>query len=277
MASSCTRCAFAGLRPWLAVWVALIAGGLGSCDKQGDLQRDVVRINAAASIAPVIEGMSPAIEQELSLTIEVNAGGSGVLAQQVTRGDRVDLFISADTVWMDGLEQQGLIDSSSRIDLAGNRMVLIGLISSGLQPGKIEDLSDQQYQPIAVGDPAYVPAGRYAAQLFKSHGLDTQEALRLAEAPNVRAAVAFVLAGQCPVGVVYASDVRGSDEIKVLMQIDPSEHDPIRYPAAVLQDAPNHAGAQQILTWFQGEKARAEFKAAGFAELDTLDDRRNSP
>ncbi len=262
------------LLPALAFFVI----GLVGCGDLEDATRPaVVRISAAASIAPTIETLSQKIEEDLNITIEVNAGGSGILAQQISRGDRVDLFISADTLWMDRLEAEGLIETSSRTDLAGNRLVLIGLKQMDQPPAVIGDLADPRYQPIAAGDPAYVPAGRYARQVFQAHGLDSGDGLRLAEAPNVRAAVAYVAAGQCPVGLVYVSDVRADDRIEVLFEVDPQDHDPIRYPAAVLKQAPNPEQAQHVLNWLRGEQARDAFNTAGFMRLESNADKHVTP
>lgn len=254
--------------------MVLFGSWLGGCDASNPPGQTEVRIDAAASIAPVIERMAEAIEHELGIRVSVNAGSSGMLAQQVTRGDRVDVFISADTLWMDGLSKQGLIDKATRSDVAGNQLVLIGLAGVGVdvESISIEDLTDARHHPIAVGDPAYVPAGRYAMQVLAAHGLDDRNRLRLAEAPNVRAVVAFVMTGQCPVGLVYASDVREVEGIEVLLAIDPADHDPIRYPAAVLKDAPNHDAAVRVLAWLRGEQAKAALTEAGFITAEDIDD-----
>jgi molybdate transport system substrate-binding protein len=229
-----------------------------------DPANQIVRIDAAASIAHVIEDLAGAIEDDLGVTIAVNAGASGILAQQIARGDQADLFISADSAWMDSLDQQGLIDKTTRADLAGNHLVLVGLKDTSLRPKSLADLSHKKYQPIAVGDPAYVPAGRYAMQAFVLHGIVRHDGLRLAEAPSVRAALNYVLAGQCPVGIIYASDVASADNLDVLLVIDPADHDSIRYPAAVLLDASDVGQALRVLDWLKGDKGRAAFRSAGF-------------
>ncbi len=250
---------------------ALSAGILlGGCDKQTGPTPDVVRIDAAASIAHVIEEMSDAIQHDLNITIAVNSGGSGTLAQQIIHGNQTDLFISADTLWMDQLSKQGLIDTTTRTNLAGNRLVLVALTDSKLHPQSLTELSEDRYQPIAIGDPAYVPAGRYAIQAFQSHNLDSENNLNLAQAPSVRAALSFLLTGQCPVALVYLSDAQKTDEIQVLLTINPNHHDPIRYPAAILKDAPNPKHAQRLLDWLKSNRAQSTFHAAGFIDPQDL-------
>lgn len=238
--------------------------------------RPGVRVDAAASIAYVIEALAGEVERDLGIRIEVNAGASGALAKQIARGDGADLFISADPVWMDELVKQNLIDTATRVDLVANRLVLVGL-APGINPGpttgptpvpgSLADLARAEYQPIALGDPAYVPAGRYAVAALASHGLERGPGLRLAEAPDVRAALAFVLSGQCPVGLVYASDVKDAQNVIVLLTIDPADHDPIRYPVAVVRSAPNREAAVRVLGWLRGERARSAFRDAGFGVL----------
>ena len=244
----------------------IIANCLYACGDHPGPTDKKVRINAAASIAYVIEGLADAIEQDLDIRIEVNTGASGTLAQQIMQGDKADLFISADPAWMDRLAQANLIDQETRTELVGNRIVVVGLKGSAPRPGSLADLSQEQYQPIAMGDPAYVPAGRYAMQALEAHGLDRGSGIVLAEAPNVRAALTFVRSGQCPVGLVYASDIHNEDSAEVLLSIDPTDYDPIRYPEAMIRDAPNSDGARRVLAWLQSEPARVAFRGAGFID-----------
>ncbi|MEZ6191576.1 MAG: molybdate ABC transporter substrate-binding protein [Phycisphaerales bacterium] len=225
-----------------------------------------MRIDAAASIAYILESLAGQIENDLGVRVEINAGASGALAKQIAQGDGADLFISADPGWMDALTKQNLIDTATRVDLVANRLVLVGQAGSGLAPGSLADIKQADYQPIALGDPAYVPAGRYAVQALALHGLEIGPGLKLAEAPDVRAALAFVLSGQCPVGVVYASDAKDARGVVVLLTIDPADHEPIRYPAAVVRDAPNREGAVRVLDWLKGERARSAFRDAGFVD-----------
>jgi len=270
-------------RPSMA-WLSLACLVFTGCHDRPKSTGPKVRVHVAASLAHVIEGLADQAHSELGVRLIVNAAASGTLVQQITRGDRADLFISADPRWMDRLAEQGLIDQASRIDLAGNQLVLIGLSGSQAIPDALSALSEERFQPIAIGDPAYVPVGRYALQVLKAHGLNPGTQLQLAEAPDARAVLAFVFTGQCPVGLVYASDALKSSEgvpgethggtpggtpgVEVLIEIKPADHDPIRYPAAVLTDAPNREQALRVLEWLKGESAQSSFREAGFVPAE---------
>lgn len=107
--------------------------GIAGCGGSGPAEPGV-RIDAAASIAYVLENLADEIERDLGVRIEVNAGASGALAKQLAQGDRADLFISADPAWMGLLAEQNLIDAATRIDLVANRLVLV--LSRVLSVGK---------------------------------------------------------------------------------------------------------------------------------------------
>ncbi len=238
---------------------------VSGCGKTpGDSADVTLRISAASSIAYVIERLAGPMSEDLHIQIEVNAGASGVLAKQIEQGQKADLFISADPLWLDRLAQQALIDETNRAVIAQNQLVVVGLHELDHAPATLNELTDKAFHPIAIGDPAYVPAGRYAVQALGVHQVSREAGVTFAEAPNVRAALAYVQSGQCPVGVVYASDAQGAADIVTLIEIDPADHDPIHYEAAAVTDGPGGEAAQRVLAWLQSEPATAALRDAGF-------------
>ncbi|MFP3436108.1 substrate-binding domain-containing protein, partial [Paraburkholderia sp. SIMBA_061] len=67
---------------------------------------------------------------------------------------------------------------------------------------------------------------------LKSLGLWTQVRDHAAYAADVRAALALVGRGEAAAGIVYATDARISDAVKVLATLPADSHDAIRYPLA---------------------------------------------
>ena len=116
---------------------------------------------------------------------------------------------------------------------------------------------------LAIGQTETVPAGIYGRAWMENAGLWPKLAPRLAEAENVRAALAFVARGEAPLGLVYASDATAEPRVKVVYRVPPELHPQIIYPAAYLTPA----GAR-FLAFLSTPEATQVFKANGFRPLD---------
>ncbi|MGK7652123.1 molybdate ABC transporter substrate-binding protein [Roseovarius sp. B08] len=220
-----------------------------------------VTIFAAASLRGALEAALEGSGTEA----RISYGGSGAMARQVAQGAPADLVILANAAWMDWLEERGQLADSTRGDLLGNQLVLVGTREApaleDLTPAGLVDRLDGGR--LAVGHTEAVPAGIYARQWMQAAGL--WEALRpqLAETENVRAALALVSRGEAPLGVVYASDAEADPGVRVLSRIDPGLHEPIVYPAALVAGRDSDA-ARAILTRLKSEHAGKAFVASGF-------------
>ena len=101
-------------------------------------------------------------EQNPGITVTGTYDSSGKLQTQIEEGLEADVFMSAATTQMDALNEEGLIDSETMVDLLENKIVLIVPSSSELGLASFEDIA--KAETIALGDPASVPAGQYAEE-----------------------------------------------------------------------------------------------------------------
>lgn len=225
-------------------------------------------IYAAASMTNALQEIADRYRQESGVAIKLSLGASSALARQIEAGARADVFVSADEEWMDYLAGRQLIDKASRRDIAGNRLVLIApadsMVALEIAPGfaLASALGDGR---LAVADPAAVPAGRYAQAALTSLGVWGGVANRLANADNVRAALAFVARGEAPLGIVYATDARIEKRVRVVGTFPAHTHPRIVYPAALPVGA--GAGAQAFLDYLGGAASRVTFAKYGFTEV----------
>ena len=194
---------------------------------------------------------------------------SSTLARQIEQGAPADLFVSADEAWMDYLVRRDRIVEGSRRDVATNRLVVV-------HPGAARP--DEREPPetvealraallagtgrIAAGDPAHVPAGRYAKAALAELGLWPAVAPRLVRADNVRSALVFVERGEAGAGIVYATDARLTRSVRVVARFPAASHAPIRYPAAIVVGAA--AGAREAWAELFTAPSQALFREAGF-------------
>ncbi len=224
-----------------------------------------VLVFAAASLKTALDAIAPGFEAKTGHEVTISYAASSVLARQIQLGAPADLFISANVDWMDELARDGLIDTPSRVDLLGNGLVLIGAPGDeGAEIGPGFDLAarlDGGYLAMALVDA--VPAGIYGKAALQGLGLWDGVQDRIAQADNVRAALALVAAGAAPLGIVYRSDAEAEDRVAVIGALPEDQHPPIIYPAALT--APAGPGAQAFLAYLQTDPARAEFLRQGFS------------
>jgi molybdate transport system substrate-binding protein len=171
---------------------------------------------------------------------------------------------------MDYLEERHLIDTGTRRSLLGNSIVLI---ASGTEaaPVAIEPgfdlagaLGDGR---LAMANVDAVPAGRYGKVALESLGAWESVADKVAQADNVRAALALVALGEAPFGIVYATDAGAEDRVTVVSTFPDDSHPPIVYPVARTAASTSHA-TQSFLDHLTTPEAGAVFEAWGFSVRD---------
>src|SRR5699024_12392524 len=109
-------------------------------------------ISAAVSLSDALEEMHKIYESEHNVQLTFNLAGSGTLAQQIQQGAPIDLFISANQNWMNMLEEEDLIDASTRENVTGNNLVLIAHKDSSLSYQSFEEINNDDESEIDVGN-----------------------------------------------------------------------------------------------------------------------------
>ncbi|WP_341367045.1 molybdate ABC transporter substrate-binding protein [Yoonia sp. BS5-3] len=220
--------------------------------------RAEVIVFAAASLKESIDALAAQFDG-----VVVSYGSSATLARQVSLGAPADVILLANTEWMDALIQGDQIVPASVVDFASNRLVLVGSIGADevmLTPDAL--LAALGQGRLAVGITAAVPAGIYAKASLQSLGLWDSVSSHLAEMDNVRSALALVVRGQAPLGIVYQTDVQASDAVRALAVFPQDSHPPIRYQAALVRG--HSAAAAPFLMALMGSNGQTLLAEAGF-------------
>ena len=248
----------------LLVAIILAASTLGLFSAA--VASETVTVFAAASLANAIEEIGNLFSASEKGRIVPSLASSSTLAKQIEGGAPANVFISADQEWMDYLASRRLIVQESRFDLLGNRLVIIAPFGStkkiDVKPGfPLAKLLGQDR--LATGDPDHVPAGKYAKIALEKFGVWPEIQGKLARADNVRAALALVERGECPLGIVYSTDAAISKKVAVVGTFPADSHTPITYPAALVAGN-DTSTARQFLEFLKAPQARAVFEKYGF-------------
>lgn len=223
---------------------------------------DDITVFAAASMKTALDEIAARHEAATGDRVTLSYAGSNALAMQIRAGAPADIYISAAPRWMAAVADAGAV--AEQVDLVGNTLVLIAHA-----PGAGDGAPALRDLPVllagghlAMAMVDAVPAGIYGKQALTRLGLWDQVAADVAQADNVRAALRLVALGEAPYGVVYASDAAVEPGVHVVGRFPPDSHDPIVYPAALLNGA--GPGARAFFDTLQGAGAAATFAANGF-------------
>lgn len=228
-----------------------------------------VTVFAAASLKESAEKVAAAWKAAGGADVTFSFAGSSALAKQIEQGAPADVFISADLKWMDHLDTAGRIKTDTRINLLGNRIVLVApkdaSAATTIVPGfPLAALLGNER--LAMANVDAVPAGTYGKAALENLGVWESVRDKVAQAENVRAALLLVSRGEAPLGIVYETDARVDLGVKILDRFPEASHPAIVYPAALTTDG-KHPRAADFLAYLQGADAHAIFSAAGFTVL----------
>jgi molybdate transport system substrate-binding protein len=226
------------------------------------------RIFAAASLTNALNDVGAAWKQAGHPLPSLAFAASSALAKQIDSGAPADVFASADLTWMDYLDERGRIVPGSRVNLLANELVLIA--PKG-KPVNVEmkqgfDIASAFTGKLCTGEPGVVPVGIYAQQSLQNLGWWDSLQGRIVGTDDVRTALAFVARGECPLGIVYATDAKISDKVEVVARFPEATHKPILYPVALVKGGRADAAAfMQFVT--TSPEAAAIFTRYGFTKL----------
>ena len=226
---------------------------------------DPLTVFAAASLKNVLDDVAADFEQSTGHHVTLSLAGSSVLARQIELGAPADVFISANGAWMDELEHAGALRPDTRFDLAANRLVLIA--HGPAEPvvlGPDLDLAGLlNGGHLSMALIQAVPAGIYGQAALQHFGLWADVAGQVAQADNVRAALAMVAIGHTPLGIVYATDALAENRVTAIATFPADSHPPILYPAAAVagHDSP---AVGEFLAFLRSDAILQTFARHGF-------------
>ena len=252
---------------WAAFLLTIACLVLGSV--MPAVAQETLTVFAAASLKNALDDVDAAFSTMSGIKVAASYAASSTLAKQIEEGAPADVFASADVDWMDYAQQKQLIRNDTRINLLGNRLVLIAPKTSPLGNVAIGPGFDLAALAgdgrIVTGDVRAVPVGRYAKAALEKLGAWTKAAPKMAMSENVRAALALVARGEAPLGIVYETDAKVEPNVKIVGAFPADSHPPIVYPFAATAGA--KPPAERYLAFLRSPAAKNVLEHYGFTVL----------
>ena len=232
------------------------------------LAQTVLTVFAAASLHSAFPEIGKQFEaQHPGVTVTFNFNGSQILEAQMAQGAKADVFASADQRWRDKATADGLVSTSA--PFAGNSLVIA--ISNSSKVAAASDLATPGTKFVVCAEA--VPCGRYTRIILQNmdrdpkYGANYSQAVEsnvVSEEPDVESVLTKIKLDAADAGVVYRSDVVGSQD-KVRIVEFPANYQPaVVYPIAATKGSASPELAAAFVTYVRSSDGQAILKRFGF-------------
>jgi len=238
----------------------------GNNSSNSNLTGQEVNLAAAASLKNVYdEKLIPMFEQKYpGVKVTPTYASSGDLQSQIENGLEADVFMSAANKQMNALANKSLVNNDTNVQFLENKVVLIVPKDSSSNISSFDDLKKVN-GTIAIGDPASVPAGQYGKEVLTNLGIWNATESKMSLGTSVTAVLNQVAEGSADCGIVYATDAKSNDKVKVVCEApEGSLKTPVIYPVAELKNPKHPEAAKAFMEFLKTKEAKDVFVEYGF-------------
>lgn len=222
-----------------------------------------LNISAAATMTNALNEVNKLYTQSKPwVTITPNYASIGTIQTQIENGALCDVFLSADTLHMDNLQNENLLLAGTRINLLTNTTVLIVPKGNPLGITGFNDLTLSKVKIIAIGDPKSTALGALAQTIFTKLGILEAIQSKFVLASVVTQLMQYVDSGNVDAAVVFSTDALADSNVTVV-SAGPADVNAV-YPVAILKASKNASAAQEYLDFLRSTQAKAIFVKYGF-------------
>jgi len=260
--------------PWLTSifgW-ALISLLLGACTPPTRTHTaDPLLVSAASNLILAFEELGTRYEQETGTPVTFNFAASGQLAQQIEQGAPVDLFVSANTAYVEDLAAKGRVLPDSVLIYARGRLTLWTRHDASFTVETVEDLLKPEVERVAIANPEHAPYGVAARQALQTAGVWDVIQPKLVLGENVRQALQYAETGNVDVALIPLSLSITSEGNWTL--VPEYLHKPIDQALGVVADSPRRTQARDFAAFITSPQGQAVLGKYGFTPSEEV----NSP
>ncbi len=227
----------------------------------GALAAETVRVAVAANFLATLQRLEAPFFEATGYGLRISSASSGQLYAQIRHGAPFELFLSADRLRPQRLEEEGLAVAGSRYTYAVGRLVLWS--KDPQQAVSPEALAAGRFRHLALANPRTAPYGAAAREVLQRLGLWGRLRPRVARAQSVAQAFQFVAGGQAELGFVAMSQVVGRGGAR--WEVPSQWHAPLSQDLVLLPRGAERDAAWALHAFLRSSRAREVISRAGYA------------
>ena len=247
----------------------LVSGLLASlCLVVTAVHADEVQVAVAANFTAPFKEIAAAFEKETGHKVLSSFGSTGKFYAQIKNGAPFEILLAADGETPKKLIGASAAVAGTQFTYAVGKLVLWSAKPAIVDPAG-EVLKRADFEHIAIANPKLAPYGAAAVQAMKKLGVYDQLSDKLVTAESIAQTYQFVNTGNSLLGFVAMSQVLKDGQVAGSSWVVPPElYDTIQQDAVVLSKGKDKAGVIALMSYLQGDKARAVIRSFGYGLSD---------
>ncbi|HAN19738.1 MAG: molybdate ABC transporter substrate-binding protein [Bacteroidetes bacterium GWC2_33_15] len=244
--------------------ILFFTGIISSCNQPQSDVKSKISLFAATGTMLAVNEICDSFTPGNTVQIEKNYAASGNLARQIVNGANANIFISADIEWINFLKDNNLLIDTTISVFAKNKLVIICPKNEHFTIDFSEQFDIESIVPdkIAIGDPSYVPVGKYAKRVLDTLGWYNRISNKVILAKDVSSVLHYVELDECDWGIVYYTEALKSEKVKIICEIPENLCLPIQFYIAELRSS--NTESKKLYSYFKTNKAKRILEKQGF-------------
>lgn len=226
-------------------------------------QQVPLRIAVASNFAPALKLLLAEFSKKEQIEFQIISAATGTLYQQIKHGAPFDIFLAADSLRPEKLEQEQLIIADSRKTYALGQLALW---SATQQVNDLRSLNNLVGY-LAIANPDIAPYGKAAKQVLKHLSLWSQLKNKLVTGININQSFQQVRSKAVPIGIVALSQLKMNQLHGVII---PSHYyQPIAQQLVILKSSKQVDYAKKVSHYLLQTQSQNRLKALGYLSAMT--------
>jgi molybdate transport system substrate-binding protein len=226
-------------------------------------------VSAAGGLTFPFREIASQFESETGITVRLNFGSTGHLAQQIEFGAPADLFAAADQAHVDELIAKGRLVAETRTVFARGALTIWARKDMTPPLERLEDLLAPRVRRVAIANPDRAPYGIAAREALERTGLWDGVQPKLILAENLPQALQYAESGNADAALLALSTSIDTEGAWVL--IPDSLHRPIEQTLAVVAGTPREREARAFAAFVTGPSGRTVLERYGLTTIPSPD------
>ncbi len=233
-------------------------------------------IYAPTSMSHAMHEIMKLFANKYNISVSATYESAGELAISIEEGESANIFITEDSIKMRDLQRMGVLNVFSLTDIAADELVIAAPKNSYVikKLNNIASTDDKmrflaKNVSLAVPDPEFDAAGKFAKQAFNKIGEWEKVEARMLKATNTDNSLYLAANGDSP-GVLYRSDALKNDNVEIIFAFPKDYTDKIIYQASVvagLDSEDINKASEKFIKFLKTDIIKSIFVKYGFGNI----------